>query len=1234
MNYELTHPQKRIWYSEQKYIETSVYNLAGYLTYNDTLDVDRFIDAIYAVHKKWPILNGRVNNKIPPSLILECNDPEINTVHVYTNDELKKHCNKKSRESFNLSKKMYSYELLYKNENLIGLFFNFHHIIMDAMSVGLFVKAVESMYFKGIMYDMTDYESFIKAESDYKNSKAFQVSEKFWEAELKKYHIQSTITNRIDTNGYTTKRLTYSLGESLTHEIHSYLNSKRITLYRFIAAILYVYFYQITGNKHLTLMAGHHNRNKELMKMIGMTVSTVPLFATIDKEESFSSFLDSVSCHLRETFKNQSYPFDMIASKIRESGHDPHKLFQVGFNQIPEAQGLIGNLVRLSPGNDYMYLNIKINPNQKSVKENIEIGIDYRTSIYNEEEINLLYKRLKHMIKFVLENPQTPIKNIEYVGTDEMNHILNISGLSRKRSYFTDHTNEYKSVKSLLELGLNMNKSKIAVIDRHGSVTYGQLIDEVEGYKELLKDVQPGEIVTAALPRDHRIIGLFIALIEKRAIFMPMDGNISEEVKEYQIKHCHCQWLVYVQDGTFMVHKSSYDMPLDLYEREMRLGGCYIIFTSGTTGHSKGVVIPERAYASFCLWYMNYFDLDQSTRAMAYCSFGFDVSLSEYLPPIMTGGTVVMLDEEKRTNMRKLLGYIEETGVNLVTLPTRVGYMFMDQEVPKCVKKLIVAGEALHNFKLQHYEVYNAYGPTEATIYSTVKALKEDGLNPPIGTATSDMKLIVLDKKNHLVPIGESGELYLQGSQIAKGYHRPEFPGFYPMQKVTINDVTKRLTKVYRTGDTVKWVDDELVFLGRNDRQVKINGFRVELNGIEYRMKLMAGVREARAIVKNDRIVAFYSASKPVDIHYYKAHLGKTLPSYMVPSIIIYLPEMPKNKSGKIDDYDLFDKTVTTESKLPLNKDELLMIEIWKTVLQSNHIDEESHFFRMGGDSLKIMSMMLLIEEKFNKSIEFGAIYGKPVLKKFVEAVVDNQEGITYTINSNETCPKMVICFDYSGESYAYGHLIDHFSGNYEIIGTRYNSHFESCTSINEMARLIVEELEYDDKPIYFVGYSFGGILAIECHHIMKKQQRVSRLFAVDSPNFKDYSQLALSRFTMRNSLSWLMRVKREDQRIYLKKMIKSVWDNKLRFKKVFGRQFHMNKLLLCYEPEIMDTDLYILASSLRDNLDTHLGWEGYFEQIHMVTLKVAHTKLLKKENIPLIEQLIKLSDEHINEPV
>jgi amino acid adenylation domain-containing protein/non-ribosomal peptide synthase protein (TIGR01720 family) len=423
----------------------------------------------------------------------------------------------------------------------------------------------------------------------------------------------------------------------------------------------------------------------------------------------------------------------------------------------------------------------------------------------------------------------------------------------------------------------------------------------------------------------------------------------------------------------------------------------YVIYTSGSTGNPNGVMVEHRSLVNLCYWHQNCYSVSSADRATKYAGFGFDASVWEIFPYLLSGASLFIPADEIKLDMEKLGRYFADNGITISFLPTQVGEQFMKLG-NHGLQKLLVGGDKLRVFTNPGYPVYNNYGPTENTVVATACQVLENAKNIPIGAPIHNNRVYILSKGyNQLQPIGLFGELCIAGASLARGYgNNPE----KTIEKFTADPFVKG-ERMFNTGDLARWLPDgNIEFLGRIDNQVKIRGNRIELGEIEQRLLEHTDIQEVLVLAKQGVDVEpflcaylisqqdFNSSSALAQM---KEFLLRDLPDYMVPTYFVTLKEFPLTPNGKIDVKALPDPvgqgpSDTTAYNPPGTEIEKALVEIWEKILGRKPVGINDDFFMIGGDSIKSIQIAAMMNERGYK-IEIHDIIENPTISQLAPHV-------------------------------------------------------------------------------------------------------------------------------------------------------------------------------------------------------------------------------------------------------
>lgn len=569
-------------------------------------------------------------------------------------------------------------------------------------------------------------------------------------------------------------------------------------------------------------------------------------------------------------------------------------------------------------------------------------------------------------------------------------------------------------IHELFERQLNKTPDAIAVIYNGERITYSRLDRLSNNLAAAIISKSPhSAIIGVNTCRCIETIISVLAILKAGKAYLPLDTEYPKDRLEQIITDSGIDTCITPQAQEHFFEELSLNILWsdDVYPEVNSLPstadrGAYVLYTSGSTGKPKGVLMGHAALVNLLLWQQ-----DNSTSALGSCTLQFapltfDVSFQEIFATLTTGGTLVLINDELRIDPVQLLQYIESQSINRIFLPFVVLQYLTEAAVsnshfPACLQEIMTAGEQLKItpqitsfFKaLPGCTLYNQYGPTETHVVTQLKLNGDPSLwpfLPNIGVPIDNTDIIILDESLHQVSDGETGELCVAGISLAEGYlNKPELTADKFISWLETIDQT---TRIYRTGDLARYLPDgHIEYLGRKDTQVKIRGNRVELGEIEVLLNQLENIRQAVVTAGEDaagqkRLLAYLVASdESQNTDKVRQHLGKHLPDFMLPSAYIWLNELPKTTSGKVDrkalpQPNLQRPELSTLYKSPSTTIEKNITAIWVSLLQLDKIGLDDNFFQLGGNSLLALRTVSELKQQYNYVIPITKLYQYPTI--------------------------------------------------------------------------------------------------------------------------------------------------------------------------------------------------------------------------------------------------------------
>lgn len=591
-------------------------------------------------------------------------------------------------------------------------------------------------------------------------------------------------------------------------------------------------------------------------------------------------------------------------------------------------------------------------------------------------------------------------------------------------------------IHQLFELQKNKTPDKVAVVFGNQSITYNELGQKADDLAAAIIAYSPDSVNAGV--STHRAIETVIsvlAILKSGKAYLPLDPEYPQDrlqqiVNDSQIDLClslSAQKHLFEPLGIKVLTSDNHYETTSKVITESK-SACFVLYTSGSTGTPKGVSMGHAALANLLAWQQKNSISKPGINTLQFAPLSFDVSFQEIFSTLTTGGTLVLVDNDLRVDPYQLLRYIEQYNINRIFLPFVVLQYLTEaadaeKYFPATLKEVMTAGEQLKITPqivrffsaLPDCVLFNQYGPTETHV---VTQLKLDGdptlwpLLPSIGTPIDNTGIFILDEELKQVTYGESGELCVSGLALANGYlNRPDMTA---EKFIEWNEAPDKITRIYRTGDLARYMPDgNIDYLGRRDTQVKIRGNRVELGEIEILINQLNNIQQAIVIAREDiigqkRLVAYMvSGTDKQDTDYIRKSIEQALPDFMHPSAYVWLSELPKTTSGKVDRKnlpkpDLKRPELSTLYKAPSTPIEKNVTAVWMELLLLDKIGIDDNFFLLGGNSLLALKTVAMLKHQFNYQVPITKLYQFPTVSGIVSYITGANKTSAFTFKKNK----------------------------------------------------------------------------------------------------------------------------------------------------------------------------------------------------------------------------------------
>uniref|UniRef100_UPI00261FE8C5 non-ribosomal peptide synthetase n=1 Tax=Pseudomonas sp. TaxID=306 RepID=UPI00261FE8C5 len=804
-----------------------------------------------------------------------------------------------------------------------------------------------------------------------------------------------------------------------------------VTLFMLLLASFQTLLYRYSGQSDIRIGVPIANRNRvETERLIGFFVNTQVLKGDLDGQMSFVELLQQTKRRSLDAQAHQDLPFEQLVvalSPERSLSHNP--LFQVMFNHQTEArsgrdgQQLPGlRVAELDWDSRITHFDLSLDTHESA--EGLWAALNYATDLFDATTIERLAQHWQQVLQAVVSAPGSHLGELALLDAAEQQYMLQDWNAPAR-------AHELQGVHRLFEAQAAAQPERQALALDGQALGYGELNRQANRLAHCLiaQGIGPQALVGIAVERSFAMVVSLLAVLKTGAAYVPLDPEYPRERLVHMLEDSDVR-LVLTQShlrDRLPLPAQVVAVEIDLVQAQLALCAehnpagafephslAYVIYTSGSTGKPKGVAISHGALSEFVGIAADYSQLVAQDRVLQFATLNFD-GFVEQLYPALTLGATVVLRGPQLWDGAELYRQIIEQGITLADLPTAYWKLFLQDCLAAgsrpygALRQLHIGGEAMpldgpllwQRAGLGHVRLLNTYGPTEATVVSSVLDCTDPdvisgGSASPIGRAVPGRGLYVLDRDLNLLPIGAVGELYIaSASGLASAYlRRPSLTA----ERFVANPFSACGERLYRSGDLARYRADGVVeYVGRVDHQVKIRGFRIELGEIETVLLAQDGVREALVLAVDNQLLAYLAPTQPSsEAERLMSTLREQLPDYMVPAHLIFLERMPLNPNGKLDRQALPKPDASAVQQgwqAPVTALQQQIAAIWADILGVDNVGLNQHFFELGGHSLLAMQVVSRIRQTLQREVPLKALFEHPRLDAFV-ATLQAQDGL------------------------------------------------------------------------------------------------------------------------------------------------------------------------------------------------------------------------------------------------
>lgn len=909
------------------------------------------------------------------------------------------------------------------NEYLLLL--NMHHISFDGMSVSIFLDELFNLYFdKNLPPLSLHYKDYAEWQKENNLGEFRNDQEKYWldtlQGDLPKLNVPLDYI-RPSVRDYSGNYIDFELDKETHQMLKDVSIQTEATLYTVLYSLFHLVLYKYTGQKDMitgTITSGRFHA--DIRSSIGMFVNTCAIRTKIDEDYDLGTFIRSQRDTILEMFEYQDYPFeDLLELLDIQVERNRNPLFDVLFSMNNyeefELRNLKGNLLLEPIETDLQVSKFDFALIGTEKKDHLSFRLEYNDQLFKRESIFRFIIHFTKLAKDTTEILQKKLPQINLIAHQEKDKVLH---------EFNNTTSGYpreKTVKDLFEEQCLLQPYKTALVYNGEDICYKKLNEKANQIaRYLIKEGVGNEaVIGISMEQGFDRIAAILGIIKAGAAFLPIDETYPKERIEYMLRDSKAKLLVtdyglqrnieflgkvvsiHLED---IKNQDTANLSTQLSPNNL----VYIMYTSGSTGQPKGVMVEHKNVVRL-VKETNYINFQETDRIIQGSTIVFDASTLEIWGALLNGLELHLVEKETMLNPDRLRNVIEKNKITIMwmTAPLFNQMSRGNPDIFHNMRYLLVGGDALLPEPIERVRqacggvtILNGYGPTENTTFSTIHHIDRKYTNNiPIGKPIANSTVYIIDSHMNLQPIGAIGEIYVGGDGVSRGY----LNNAALTKEKFIDNPFRQGERLYRTGDMGRWLPDgSIEYLGRVDQQVKIRGFRIELGEIVNTMLSHPFVKEATALIKekgeNVKYITAYVVmnhhQKKDNIRVLREYVKTKLPEYMHPVFILEVQEIPLTLNGKVNREALLsipEETFIETLEEPTNVIEEKLVTIWLEAFNRNKIGINQDFFSIGGNSLLAIELLAKLNHAFSVDLTIRELFIQSTIKNIAIYIQNSQ---------------------------------------------------------------------------------------------------------------------------------------------------------------------------------------------------------------------------------------------------
>jgi amino acid adenylation domain-containing protein len=1158
--------QQRLWFLDQLAPGNPFYNVSTALrltgslnftalkqTFNEIVRRHETLRTTFVMVEQQPV------EAIAPSLTIPLPLIDLRNFESQERDtQVQRIVTKEAQRPFNLTTgPLLRVKLLHLDEAEYLLLLNLHHIVADGWSIGVLIRELGILY-KAFVENQRaplpelpiQYADFAEWQREWlqevggNGTSPLQTQLAYWQKQLDGISVLNLPTDRLRpiVPTYKGAKQFLELPQDLTQALEVLNRQEGVTLFMTLLAAFQILLHRYTQQEDITVGSPIANRNRrELEGLIGFFVNSLVLRTDFSGNPTFRELLNRVREVTLGAYAHQDLPFEKLVEELHPARDlSYHPFFQVVFslqNTPIEALELPG--LTLSPFEfDSKTAKLDLEFHLWQDWESLKGQMVYSTDLFDDTTITRMLGHFQTLLESIVANPEQRLSDLSLLTVQERQELL-IDWNDTKTDY-----PENKCFHQLFAAQVEETPDANALVFNKQQLTYRELNIRANQLAHHLQKlgVVPDVLVGICVERSPEMIITLLGILKAGGAYLPLDPSLPQERLNFILEDAKVSVLlthfslaplfkeswgdllsvVCIDEDWATITQYSQENPTSCVTSDNL---AYVIYTSGSTGKPKGVLLQHRGLSNLAEAQIKVFNIQPSNRILQFASLSFDASIFEIVMALVTGATLYLANKESLLPGQPLHQLLREKAITHVTLPPAVLAILPTKSLPE-LQTIICAGESCTDDIVKRWynserRFFNAYGPTEATVWATVAEIKSRNEKPVIGRPIANTQIYILDKYLQPLPIGITGELYIGGEGLAQGYLN--------LQELTNENFipnpfsNKKKMRLYKTGDLARYrPDGNIEFLGRIDNQVKIRGFRIELSEIEIVLSQHQSVQKAVVIAKEnvsgDKYLVAYivpNLEKQNFASLLRKFLKEKLPEYMIPKAFVMLDSLPLTASGKVDRLALTEldspasRLIDKAFIAPRTPTESTLAKIWAEVLNIERVGIYDNFFDLGGDSLLTVRLMKQIHKQFERELPLSTLFLNPTIESLATCLSSKADSIPWSplvpIQPAGSSPALFCVHPIFGVVFPYYELAHHLGKNQPFYGLQpigLDGKTPPLTRIEDMATHYIEALRLvqPQGPYFLGGWSFGSWVAFEmAQQLQKAGEEVALLAVLDT---------------------------------------------------------------------------------------------------------------------------------------